>query len=108
MNDVFDGLYQVVLGRKSSPQEGSYTCYLFEKGLDKICKKVGEEAAEVIIAAKNGENGETAGEICDLLYHLMVLMAQQGIALEEVTAILEQRRRKIGNLKVIHQSDHES
>ena len=108
MNDVFDGLYQVVLDRKKNPQEGSYTCYLFEKGLDKICKKVGEEASEVIIAAKNGENSETAGEICDLFYHLMVLMAQQEIPLEAVTAILEERRQKIGNLKVMHQSDHES
>lgn len=108
MNDVLEGLYQVVLDRRSHPQEGSYTCYLFEKGLDKICKKVGEEASEVIIAAKNGDNGETAGEICDLLYHLLVLMAQEGIGMEEITAILEQRRQKIGNLKAIHPSDHES
>ena len=62
MNDVFDGLYQVVLGRKYNPQEGSYTCYLFEKGLDKICKKVGEEAAEVIIAAKISEMKD--GVVC--------------------------------------------
>ncbi|PWM23971.1 MAG: phosphoribosyl-ATP diphosphatase [Oscillospiraceae bacterium] len=108
MNDVMEGLYQVVLDRRSHPLEGSYTCYLFEKGLDKICKKVGEEASEVIIAAKNGDNSETAGEICDLLYHLLVLMAQQGISTQEITAILEQRRQKIGNLKVMHQSDHQS
>ena len=105
MNDVFDGLYQVVLGRKYNPQEGSYTCYLFEKGLDKICKKVGEEAAEVIIAAKNGENGETAGEICDLLYHLMVLMAQQGITPEEIADLLNERHNKSGNLKVFKKTD---
>ena len=102
MNDVMEGLYQVVLDRRSHPLEGSYTCYLFEKGLDKILKK------EVIIAAKNGDNSETAGEICDLLYHLLVLMAQQGISTQEITAILEQRRQKIGNLKVMHQSDHQS
>ena len=108
MNDVFDGLYQVVLGRKSNPQEGSYTCYLFEKGLDKICKKVGEEAAEVIIAAKNGILLDTENEICDLLYHLIVLMVQQQIPLEDIFAILEERSQKIGNLKTFHQSDHES
>ena len=94
--------------RKAQPQEGSYTCYLFEQGVDKILKKVGEESSEVIIAAKNGENNDTANEICDLLYHLLVLMAEQGISVEEVGAILEQRRQKIGNLKKFHQTDHNS
>lgn len=108
MHDVISGLYQVVLDRKANPQEGSYTCYLFEKGVDKILKKVGEEAAEVIIAAKNGQNDETAGEICDLIYHLLVLMAEQELPLEQVTAILEERRQKIGNLKTFHQTDHNS
>lgn len=108
MQDVIKALYQVVLERKAQPQEGSYTCYLFEQGLDKILKKVGEESSEVIIAAKNGENNDTANEICDLLYHLLVLMAEQGISVEEVSAILEQRRQKIGNLKKFHQTDHNS
>ena len=108
MQDVIKALYQVVLERKAQPQEGSYTCYLFEQGEDKILKKVGEESSEVIIAAKNGENNDTANEICDLLYHLLVLMAQQGISVEEVSAILEQRRQKIGNLKKFHQTDHNS
>ncbi len=63
MNDVWKQLYQVVQDRKASPQEGSYTCYLFDKGLDKILKKVGEECAETIIAAKNGRQEETVGEI---------------------------------------------
>ncbi len=108
MQDVIKALYQVVLERKAQPQEGSYTCYLFEQGVDKILKKVGEESSEVIIAAKNGENNDTANEICDLLYHLLVLMAQQGISVEEVSAILEQRRQKIGNLKKFHQTDHNS
>ena len=76
MNDVWKQLYQVVQDRKASPQEGSYTCYLFDKGLDKILKKVGEECAETIIAAKNG--------------------------LEE----LDRRSHKIGNLKQFHVADH--
>ena len=108
MIDVMKGLYEVALDRKENPQEGSYTCYLFEKGLDKILKKCGEECSEVLIAAKNGDNGETVGEICDLLYHLIVMMADQGISMEEVEAVLEQRRQKIGNLKQFHVSDHES
>ena len=81
MNDTLAKLYQVVLDRKSNPQEGSYTCYLFDKGLDKILKKVGEECSETIIAAKNGAQSDTVGEISDLLYHLVVMMVQQGIPL---------------------------
>lgn len=106
INDTLAGLYQVVLDRKANPQEGSYTCYLFEKGLDKILKKCGEESAEMIIAAKNQDNEELSNEICDLLYHMLVLMAERGLSLEEVEAILEQRRQKIGNLKQFHQTDH--
>lgn len=108
MNDVLKGLYEVVLERRDHPQEGSYTCYLFEKGLDKILKKCGEECSEVLIAAKNGKNEDTAEEICDLLYHLLVMMAQQDIPLEQVEGILETRRQKIGNLKTFHESDHNS
>lgn len=108
MQDVIRGLYEVVQQRKREPREGSYTCYLFEQGLDKILKKCGEECSEVIIAAKNGKNEDTENEICDLLYHLLVLMAQQEIPLEEVEAILEQRRQKIGNLKQFHQVDHQT
>ncbi|MBM6870782.1 phosphoribosyl-ATP diphosphatase [Pseudoflavonifractor phocaeensis] len=107
MNDtVLQDLYRVVLDRKTNPQEGSYTCYLFEKGTDKILKKVGEECAETIIAAKNGEQGDTVGEISDLIYHLMVLMAHQNIPLDAVLGELEQRSHKIGNLKTFHQVDH--
>ena len=76
---VLRDLYQVVLGRKAERQEGSYTCYLFDQGLDKILKKVGEESAETIIAAKNGVQERTVEEISDLLYHLMVLLAAQGV-----------------------------
>ena len=108
MNDTMQKLYSVVLDRKAHPQEGSYTCYLFDKGLDKILKKVGEECAETIIAAKNGEPTETVGEISDLIYHLMVRMAQQGIPLEDVMAELERRSLKIGNLKTMKQVDRET
>ena len=108
MKDALNELYAVVLERKSEKQEGSYTCYLFEKGLDKILKKSGEECSEVIIAAKNGKNEETANEICDLLYHLTVLMAEQGITVDEVNAILRERSKKTGNLKTFHQVDKNS
>ena len=104
--DVLKGLYEVVLDRKENPQEGSYTCYLFEKGLDKILKKVGEECSETIIAAKNGVQEVTVGEISDLLYHLTVMMVDQGIPLEAVLAELDRRSAKIGNLKQFHVSDH--
>ena len=106
MNDTLAKLYQVVEGRKAQPQEGSYTCYLFEKGLDKILKKVGEESAETIIAAKNGIQADTVGEISDLIYRLIVMMVQQGIPLEAVMEELEHRSHKIGNLKQFHVSDH--
>ena len=98
-NDTWTRLYEVVEDRRAHPQEGSYTCYLFDKGLDKICKKVGEESAETIIAAKNGVSEQTVGEVSDLIYHLMVLLAAQDIPLEDVLAELERRGRKIGNLK---------
>ena len=108
MNDTLQNLFQVVLDRKANPQEGSYTCYLFNQGIDKICKKVGEESAETIIAAKNGVQEDTVGEICDVIYHLMVLMAQQDIPLEAVLAELDRRSIKIGNLKQMKQTDRET
>ena len=108
MNDTLQKLYEVVQGRKAEPQEGSYTCYLFDQGLDKILKKVGEESAETIIAAKNGVQERTVEEISDLLYHLMVLLAAQDITLEAVLAELERRSRKIGNLKQMKTVDHET
>ena len=94
-----------MVSRKESHIEGSYTCYLFEKGLDKILKKCGEECSEVIIAAKNKDNRETVLEISDLLYHLTVLMVNEGISLEEVCAELDKRSEKSGNLKQFHQVD---
>ena len=106
MNDTLKNLYAVVEDRKANPQEGSYTCYLFDKGLDKILKKVGEECSETIIAAKNGVQEDTVGEISDLIYHLTVMMVQQGIPLETVMEELDRRSAKIGNLKQFHVSDH--
>lgn len=106
MNDTLAGLYEVVKDRQNNSQEGSYTCYLFEKGLDKILKKCGEECSEMIIAAKNQDNDELKNEISDLVYHVLVLMAERGLPLEDVQAVLEERRQKIGNLKKFHVSDH--
>ena len=77
-------LYQLLLGRKKDMPEGSYTTYLFQKGTDKILKKVGEESTEVIIAAKAEDRAETIYEIADLTYHILVLMAQQGITVEDI------------------------
>ena len=102
---VLQALYETVLSRKQNKQEGSYTCYLFEQGLDKILKKVGEECSETIIAAKNGDNGETVYEIADLIYHLTVMMVNQGISLDEVLAELDKRADKTGNLKKFHEVD---
>ena len=108
MDSTLERLYSVVLDRKANPQEGSYTCYLFDKGLDKILKQVGEECAETIIAAKNDVPSDTVGEISDLVYHLMVMMAEKGIPLTDVLEELDRRARKIGNLKQIKQVDKES
>ena len=105
---VLQELYQVVQGRRADPQEGSYTCYLFEKGIDKILKKVGEECAETIIAAKNGVKEDTVNECSDLLYHLMVLLAAQDIPLDDVLAELDRRSEKIGNLKQMRTTDRET
>lgn len=108
MDNTLETLYQVVLDRRAHPQEGSYTCYLFDKGLDKILKKVGEECAETIIAAKNDVPADTVGEISDLIYHLLVMMAEKEIPLEDVLAELDRRAQKIGNLKQMKQVDKES
>lgn len=108
MDNTMKELYSTVLNRKANHTEGSYTCYLFEKGIDKILKKCGEECSEVIIAAKNGNNAETVLEISDLLYHLTVLMVNEGILLEDVQAELDKRSEKTGNLKSFHQVDKNS
>ncbi len=87
----YEGLMKLIAGRKEEKKEGSYTTYLFEKGLDKILKKVGEEATEVIIAAKDQDKKETIYEIADLAYHVMVLMTQAGISLEDIHRELASR-----------------
>ena len=86
-----EGLYDLLKGRKETLPEGSYTTYLFQKGVDKILKKVGEECTEVIIAAKAGDKAETIYEIADLAYHVMVLMNEMGISMEEVHRELASR-----------------
>ena len=87
----YEGLMKLIEGRKTEKKEGSYTTYLFEKGLDKILKKVGEESTEVIIAAKAEDKKETIYEIADLAYHVMVLMIESGISLEDVFRELSSR-----------------
>lgn len=87
----YEGLYALLEGRKEERPEGSYTTYLFEKGLDKILKKIGEECTEVIIAAKAQDRRETVYEIADLAYHVMVLMVEAGISLEEISEELASR-----------------
>jgi len=89
---VIDELFAVIEDRRDNPKEGSYTNYLFDKGIDKICKKVGEEAAEIIIAAKNAAPDEIRYESADFLYHLLVLLCERGLTPGEVFAELEKRR----------------
>ncbi len=91
--------YQNALDRKLHPEEGSYTTYLYEKGLDKILKKVGEESTEVVIAALFQSKEELVGEINDLLFHVLVLMVEKGITLEDVETELKRRREKQHNSK---------
>ena len=87
----YQGLLELIRGRKETQKEGSYTTYLFQKGLDKILKKVGEECTEVIIAAKDHDKAETIYEIADLAYHVMVLMVEAGISLEDIHKELASR-----------------
>lgn len=91
---MLETLYQEAKGRKESPKEGSYTNYLFDKGLDKILKKVGEEATEVVIAAKNADKDEIANETADVLYHLAVMLVETGVTPEAIEAVLQARQGK--------------
>ena len=88
---TYEGLYELIKGRKTAPKEGSYTTYLFDKGLEKILKKVGEECTEVIIAGGKRDKEETVFEISDLCYHVLVLMVELGISVEDITRELEKR-----------------
>ena len=103
--DYIKAEYQTILERKEAQQEGSYTCYLFVFFIDKILKKVGEECTEMVIAAKNNDKDETVYEITDLIYHTLVMMANQGITPEDIEAELEKRAAKAGNLKKFHVVD---
>ena len=87
----YEDLFEMLRGRRETPKEGSYTTYLFEKGRDKILKKIGEESAEVIIAAKDDDRANTVYELGDLMYHAMVLMLDMGISLEDVRAEMASR-----------------
>lgn len=99
MESIIKDLYKVILQRKQCSGQGSYTSYLFEKGIDKILKKVGEESTEVIISAKGTDKSEQIEEICDLTYHLLVMMAELEISVEDVETNLTKRREKINNFK---------
>lgn len=105
MENELKNLYDTVVSRKDTHEEGSYTCYLFEKGIDKILKKCGEECTEMVIAAKNKDNNELKNEIADLMYHIMVMCVERGLSWEEVEEVLAQRSNKTGNLKQFHTVD---
>ncbi|MBC1368386.1 phosphoribosyl-ATP diphosphatase [Listeria welshimeri] len=95
---MLNDLYEEIKKRKEQPKEGSYTNYLFEKGLDKILKKVGEETTEVIIASKNN-NQELVNEVADLTYHLLVLLAEKNVSLSSVQAELVRREGKLSTTR---------
>lgn len=99
MSEIITELYETIRDRKDNPIEESYTNYLFQKGIDKILKKVGEEASEVIIASKNDSKEDLVGEISDLVYHLTVLMVEKNIEIKDLTEELERRHQKIRNKK---------
>ncbi|MEG1447729.1 MAG: phosphoribosyl-ATP diphosphatase [Oscillospiraceae bacterium] len=105
MEDIILNLYNIILERKDEKQQGSYTAYLFGEGMDKILKKCGEEMTEVIIGAKNNDKEQTAEEICDVIYHMLVMMAQLGVEPKDVKDILVARSEKMCNLKEKHKSD---
>ncbi|WP_244835266.1 phosphoribosyl-ATP diphosphatase [Clostridium sp. BJN0001] len=99
MSDSINELFKVILDRKLNGEEKSYTKYLFDKGLDKILKKVGEECTEVIIASKDDKKEDQVYEICDLIYHVLVLMAELGISTDDIEEELEKRSDKANNFK---------
>ncbi len=100
--------YDVILQRRELKEEGSYTAYLFDQGIDKILKKVGEETSEVIIAAKNGNKNEIISETSDLLYHVLVMLAEMKVTPEDIDEELKKRNEKRKNLKKFHQVDKNS
>jgi len=97
---ILENVYDTIAERKKNPKEGSYTNYLLDSGIDKMCKKVGEEAAEIIIAAKNTDKDELVEEISDFAYHLLVLMYEKNITVEDIKDSLTNRHKIEGNKKV--------
>lgn len=95
---MINELYEQAIERQKTPKSESYTTYLFEKGLDKILKKVGEEATEVVVAAKNADKTEIANETADVLYHLAVMLAETGVTPSDVQAVLDERNGKQSNI----------
>ena len=106
--NIYQELFSIIQSRKNSPAEGSYTAYLFREGIDKILKKCGEEIAEVIIAAKNQSKPDIVNEICDAIYHLLILCANQGIEWQEVEAELKRRMLRSNNLKEVKNTDKDT
>lgn len=102
---VLNELFEVVKQRKETYSENSYTCYLFDKGINKILKKVGEECSETIIAAKEEDKEALVGEICDLIYHIVVMSVEKGIDCDDILSELDKRSQKIGNLKKMKNVD---
>ncbi|MBC2244003.1 phosphoribosyl-ATP diphosphatase [Listeria booriae] len=96
---MLNELYAQINDRKTTPKEGSYTNYLLDRGLDKILKKVGEEATEVVIAAKNQDKAELTSELADLTYHVLVLLAEQGLTPADIERELEKREGKLSVTK---------
>ena len=106
--DLIKNEYQVIIERKNEKAEGSYTAYLFEQGIDKILKKVGEECTEMVIAAKNNDKEETVYEVTDLIYNTLFMNEKKGITPEYIEAELEKISSKSCNLKKFHQVDKNS
>lgn len=106
--DCIKNEYEVVIKRREEKADGSYTAYLFEQGIDKILKKVGEECTEMVIAAKNNDKNEVVYEVSDLIYHTLVMMAELGVTPEDVENELKKRAEKRSNLKNFHQVDKNS
>ena len=102
-NQIIKEVYEIIENRRNNPKEGSYTNYLLNEGVDKICKKIGEEATETVIAAKNEDKDELIGEISDLAYHVLVLMLDKDIKVEEIERKLGERHKIEGNKKIEHQ-----
>ena len=98
--NILKDLYDMIEDRSINKKEGSYTNYLLDQGIDKICKKVGEEATETVIAAKNESKDDLVGEICDLIYHIEVLMFNRNVEVKDVVDKLSQRHKKECNKKV--------